>query len=65
MLMLMLAASFIGNHFAGVRVNPLDLAPNYAGTVISIVNGLATIVTFVFPIIIGMIISDVSRVEPL
>lgn len=57
--MMLLAAGFGANHFVGVRVNTLDLAPNYAGAILSYVNGVATIVSFIFPILVGMIISDV------
>lgn len=59
MMMLMLTAGFGGTHFVGVRVNPLDLAPNYAGALLSYINGMATIVTFIFPIFTGIVISDV------
>lgn len=57
--MKLLASGFSGNHFVGLRVNPLDLAPNYAGAVLSMVNGIATSVTFMFPVLVGVIISDV------
>lgn len=54
------AAGFGGNYWAGVLVNPLDLAPNYAGALLSYINGTATIVSFIFPVLIGIIISDVK-----
>lgn len=57
--MLLLTAAFGGNYWAGIRVNPLDLAPNYAGPLLSLVNGIGSIVTFIFPILVGLIISDV------
>lgn len=57
--MKLLASAFGGNYWAGVRLNTLDLAPNYAGALISYINGMGTIVTFIFPTVIGIIISDV------
>lgn len=62
--MKLLASGFGGNYWAGVRLNPLDLAPNYAGALLSYINGIGSIVTFIFPILIGIIISNVSISNP-
>lgn len=57
--LLIITAGFMGAHYPGIRINTLDLAPNYAGTLLAYANGIASIGSFVFPGIIGMIITNV------
>jgi ACS family sodium-dependent inorganic phosphate cotransporter len=43
----------IGGMYCGFLANHIDLAPNFAGTLIAITNTVATIPGFVVPIFVG------------
>lgn len=58
--LIILAAVFKAAYFPGMRVNTLDLAPNYAGALMAYTNGIGCIGSFIFPGITGMIITNVS-----
>ncbi|KAL1140252.1 hypothetical protein AAG570_000184, partial [Ranatra chinensis] len=49
--------------FAGFNINHLDLAPNYAGVLMGITNGLENITTILAPLTVGWIITDNKSVE--
>lgn len=34
-----LCMGFLGSYFPGLKVNPLDLSPNYAGSLMALTNG--------------------------
>lgn len=51
---------FMGTFYPGMKVNALDLASNYAGTLMAIVNGIGAIAGIVTPILIGNITKNVS-----
>lgn len=50
---------FLGNYFPGLRVNALDLSPNYAASIISVVNGAGSLTGVVVPTFIGFMTPDV------
>lgn len=52
---------FLGNYYPGMRVNALDLAPNYAGSIIAVTNGFGSLTAIVAPVFVGMMIPDVSN----
>lgn len=54
-----LAMGFLGNYFPGLRVNALDLSPNYAASIISIVNGAGSLTGVVVPTFVGFMTPDV------
>lgn len=60
-ILLTTAVGFMGNYYPGMRVNALDLSPNYTGSIISIVNGSGAITGMTFPAFIGFMITDVRR----
>uniref|UniRef100_A0A224XZM7 Putative inorganic phosphate cotransporter n=1 Tax=Panstrongylus lignarius TaxID=156445 RepID=A0A224XZM7_9HEMI len=43
----------MGFVYASLRVNSLDLSPNYSGTIMAIVNGLGSVSGMVAPILVG------------
>ncbi|KAK9496798.1 hypothetical protein O3M35_012991 [Rhynocoris fuscipes] len=43
----------MGFVYASLRVNSLDLSPNYSGTIMAIVNGLGSISGMVAPVLVG------------
>ena len=45
---------------SGWMVNPVDIAPRYAGVIFGISNTFATVPGFVAPIVIGLITTNVS-----
>lgn len=54
-----LSMAFMGNYYPGMRVNALDLSPNYAGTIIAISNGAASLSGVIVPTFIGYMTPDV------
>lgn len=53
------AMGFLGNYFPGLRVNALDLSPNYAASIISIVNGAGSLTGILVPAFVGFMTPDV------
>lgn len=54
-----LAMAFNGNYYPGMRVNALDLSPNYAGTIMAITNGAGALAGIAVPSFIGYMTPDV------
>lgn len=54
------AMGFMGTFYCGMKVNALDLAPNYAGTVMAIVNGIGAITGIITPYLVGLLTPDHS-----
>ncbi|CAF4662051.1 unnamed protein product [Rotaria sp. Silwood1] len=50
-----LAVGFLGLHTCGAIISHLDVASNYAGTLVGITNSLATIPGFIGPYVVGAI----------
>lgn len=50
----------MGTYYAGMKLNPLDLTPNYSGTLMAIVNGIGTICGVVAPLVVGALTPHVS-----
>ena len=44
-------------------MNFVELFPNYAGTLMGISNGIATIGGFVSPVVVGAIVNDNVRIQ--
>lgn len=42
-------------------MNHIDIAPNFAGTLMGITNGLANIMSIIAPLLVGFIVTDVSN----
>lgn len=56
-----LAYGFNGNYYPGMRVNALDLAPNYAGSIIAVTNGFGAMSGVAAPIFVGIMTPDVIQ----
>lgn len=41
-----------------MQANHIDLAPNYAGTLMGITNGVANIISIIAPLAVGFIVQD-------
>ncbi|KAL7304111.1 hypothetical protein TKK_0003569 [Trichogramma kaykai] len=53
----------IGGMYCGFLANHIDLAPNFAGTLVAITNTIATIPGFVVPIFVGYITKGNQTIE--
>lgn len=50
----------MGFCYASLRVNSLDLSPNYAGSIMALQNGLSSVSGMVAPYLIGVLTPNVS-----
>ena len=50
----------MGAYYAGMKLNPIDLCPNYAATVMAIVNGIGSITGIITPYLVGFMTPHVS-----
>lgn len=57
--MFTLCMGFMGLYYPGLKVNPIDLAPNYSGTVMGVVNGLGSLSGIFAPFTRGWMTPDV------
>lgn len=53
-----IAITCIGGMYCGFLANHIDIAPNYAGTLVALTNTVATIPGFVVPIFVGYFVKD-------
>lgn len=58
-----IAITFIGGMYSGFLANHIDIAPNFAGTLVAITNAVATIPGIVIPTLIGILIPSSSTVS--
>ncbi|KAJ2946185.1 hypothetical protein O0L34_g5119 [Tuta absoluta] len=52
------AMTLMGAYYSGMKINALDITPNYAGTTTSLVNGIAAISAIFTPYLIGLLTPD-------
>lgn len=57
--------AFMGFFYPSLKVNALDLSPNYAGTLMALVNGIGAISGIITPMIVGLIATNVSIFDTL
>lgn len=58
MTLLILTVSLGSFLFCGFNINHLDLAPNFAGVLMGIANGLENITTIMAPLTVGWVVHD-------
>lgn len=58
--MFTIAMGFMGTFYCGMKVNALDLSPNFAGTLMAIVNGVGAITGIIAPYLAGALTPNVS-----
>ncbi|KAJ8967618.1 hypothetical protein NQ314_002736, partial [Rhamnusium bicolor] len=51
--MFTIAMGFMGTFYCGMKVNALDLSPNFAGTIMAIVNGIGGLTGIIVPYLVG------------
>ncbi|KAL6437429.1 hypothetical protein ACFW04_005133 [Cataglyphis niger] len=59
---LTVAVGLNAGSLCGYQINHIDLSPNFAGTMMSITNCIATIAGIIAPLICGLIVTDESNV---
>lgn len=62
-IMFTIAMGFMGTFYCGMKVNALDLSPNFAGTLMAIVNGIGAISGIFTPYLVGALTEDVCKNE--
>lgn len=55
-----IAMGFMGTFYPGMKVNPLDLSPNYAGSLMAVTNGIGSMTGILAPYIVGVMTPNVS-----
>lgn len=50
----------MGSFVPSLKVNPLDLSPNYAGTLMAIVGGIGAVTGIFAPCLVAFLTTDVS-----
>ncbi|CAK1596028.1 unnamed protein product [Parnassius mnemosyne] len=54
---------FLGGFYSSVKINAMDIAPNYAGTCSAFVNGIGAISGIITPYLIGLLTPNVSIIN--
>ncbi|XP_046660055.1 putative inorganic phosphate cotransporter isoform X3 [Homalodisca vitripennis] len=62
-IMFTIGMGLMGFCYASLRVNSLDLSPNYAGSIMAIVNGLSSVSGMITPYLIGVLTPNRSLRE--
>nr|CAD7401468.1 unnamed protein product [Timema cristinae] len=55
--------ALMGTFYPGMKVNALDLSPNYAGTLMAIVNGIGALSGIITPYLVGVLTPDSTLVQ--
>ena len=55
-----IAMGIMGTFYPGMKVNPLDLSPNYAGTLMAVTNGIGALTGILGPYLVGVLTPNVS-----
>lgn len=58
--MFTIAMGFMGTFYCGMKVNALDLSPNFAGIIMAITNGIGAGAGIITPYLTGALTGDVS-----
>ncbi|XP_076262845.1 sialin-like isoform X1 [Rhynchophorus ferrugineus] len=61
--MFTIAMGFMGTFYCGMKVNALDLSPNYAGTIMAIVNGIGGLTGIIVPYLVGALTENHTAAE--
>ncbi|XP_050311164.1 putative inorganic phosphate cotransporter isoform X3 [Anthonomus grandis grandis] len=61
--MFTVAMGFMGAYYCGMKVNALDLSPNFAGTLMAIINGIGAFSGIITPYLAGALTEDHTLVQ--
>ncbi|XP_076175055.1 putative inorganic phosphate cotransporter isoform X2 [Ptiloglossa arizonensis] len=62
-IMFTLGTTLMGTFYPGMKVNALDLSPNYSGTLMALVNGIGAFTGILTPYIVGVLAPNESLSE--
>lgn len=51
----------MGAFYAGMKLSPLDMSPNYSGTLMAITNGIGAITGVITPYLVGVMTPNVGH----
>lgn len=54
---------FIGTYYPSMKVNSLDLSPNYAGSLMALTNGLGALTGVAAPTFVGFMTPNVNAIN--
>lgn len=60
-LYMIMGMGLMGIYYSSLKINCLDLSPNYSGTVMALINGIGSISGVISPYLTSYLIPDVSR----
>ncbi|XP_075230609.1 putative inorganic phosphate cotransporter [Lycorma delicatula] len=63
MVLFTVGMSLMGFFYPSLKVNALDLSPNYAGTMMALVNGIGAISGIITPTLVGFLIPNSTLLE--
>ncbi|XP_075148898.1 putative inorganic phosphate cotransporter [Haematobia irritans] len=58
-----LCLGFMGTYYAGMKLGPLDMSPNYAGTLMAITNGIGAMTGVITPYLVGVMTPNATLLE--
>ncbi|XP_049817601.1 putative inorganic phosphate cotransporter isoform X2 [Aethina tumida] len=61
--MFTLAMGCMGTFYCGMKVNALDLSPNYAGAIMAVVNGIGGLTGIIVPYLVGALTENHTLLE--
>lgn len=61
--MFTIGMTLMGTFYPGMKVNALDLSPNYSGTLMAVVNGVGAFTGIITPIVVGELTPDNTNAQ--
>lgn len=61
--MFTIAMTLMGTFYPGMKVNALDLSPNYSGTLMALTNGIGAFTGILTPLVVGELAPDGTRTQ--
>lgn len=58
-----LAMGTMGGFYPGMKLSPLDMSPNYAGTIMAVTNGIGALAGILGPYLVGVLTPNTSLYE--
>ncbi|XP_016944953.2 putative inorganic phosphate cotransporter [Drosophila suzukii] len=58
-----ISMGLMGTYYAGMKLTPLDMSPNYAGTLMAITNGIGAITGVISPYLVGVMTPNATLLE--
>ncbi len=61
--LLTLGITISGSVYSGFMTNPMDISPQFAGTILGVANGIAATTGFIAPYTVAAITKNVSQIK--